>query len=369
MSSCEVAAWATSGAMALSGTPTGPPLVAPGQPASTVAAHLAALGIDRPGVLGERAAHAGLGPNAPWSCGGAMRILPASDGESLALSLPRPEDRLLIPALVEDDVIEEWTAVADWLARTSGEDAEARVHLLGLAGGLVRHRPAPPIPAMTTRPDLRGALVVDLTALWAGPLCGALLGELGAQVIKVESRQRPDGARNGPPAFFESLNGAKRQVQVDLRTEFHELRSLVASADLVLESSRPRALRHLGLDAEEVVASGTSWVSITARGRASDTIGFGDDVAACAGLVGRSDGALLPVGDALADPLTGVLATTLAGAALTGPTATLVDVSMLDASASTLGPTEPHEMEWTGDGWQVTCAHGTFPVTPPGLTR
>ncbi|WP_460794402.1 hypothetical protein [Nocardioides pacificus] len=53
---------------------------------------------------------------------------------------------------------------------------------------------------------------------------------------------------------------------------------------------------------EEVVAAGTSWLSITARGRASDAIGFGDDVAACAGLVVRDGDDLLPVGDASARP-------------------------------------------------------------------
>lgn len=365
MNSCEVAAWAASGAMAISGAPAGPPLVAPGTPASTVAEHLAALGIGRPGLLGERAAIAGLRPNAPWSCGGAMRILRTSDGCSLALSLPRREDRDLVPALVEAVVGDEWTAVAHWSARTRGADTEARVQLLGLAGGLVRHRPSPAVEPAPSTPDLRGALVVDLTALWAGPLCGALLAELGARVVKVESRQRPDGARGGPTEFFDRLNGAKEHLLLDLPEELAQLRSLLASADLVLESSRPRAFRQFGIVAEEIVAGGTSWLSITARGRSSSTIGFGDDVAAAAGLVGRVEETLVPVGDALADPLTGVIAATRACAALSQSTPGLLDISMLEVSCSVLEETEPHEVSADGSGWQVSCPHGTFPVAPP----
>src|SRR5581483_6493598 len=98
-----------------------------------------------------------------------------------------------------------------------------------------------------------------------------------------------------------------------------QLRRLIAQADVVIEASRPRALRQLGIDAEEAVASGTVWVSITAYGRAPGDdllIGFGDDVAAGAGLVARDDRGPLFAGDALADPLTGVQAASAAVTAL-----------------------------------------------------
>ena len=60
--------------------------------------------------------------------------------------------------------------------------------------------------------------MVDLSALWAGPLCGDLLARAGASVVKVESTQRPDGARRGSRAFFDLLNGRKRSVALDLRS-------------------------------------------------------------------------------------------------------------------------------------------------------
>ncbi len=360
--------WAASGAMALTGRGDGPPALGPGRPAVYVHEHLDALGLPTAplsGLLGERAAYAGLARRGPWSCGGAMRVLTTSDGH-LALSLARPEDVALVPALVEDDPTDApWAAVARWAARTTGAEAQDRVHLLGLPGGRVGPPgDVTPRPATVRLPD-RPVTVLDLTGLWAGPLAAHLLRLLGARVIKVESRQRPDGARRGSPAFFSLLDRGKEHVRLDLPREISRLRDLAASADLVLESSRPRALAQLGLDAGEVVAAGTAWVSITARGRASDTIGFGDDVAACAGHVVADGPDLLPVGDALADPLTGVRAAWECVAALDGPPR-LVEVSMLDvARAAAAGGTAEHRVERCDGAWLLETAAGTTPVASP----
>src|SRR6266702_6773412 len=96
--------WAESGAMALTGPAEGPPALAPGAPASALAGALAVFGLltrvrtgsDEPdlpgtGLLGERAALAGLSRRAPRSVGGAFRALRAADGW-LGLSLARPDD-------------------------------------------------------------------------------------------------------------------------------------------------------------------------------------------------------------------------------------------------------------------------------------
>ncbi|GAA3127959.1 hypothetical protein GCM10020255_000720 [Rhodococcus baikonurensis] len=91
------------------------------------------------------------------------------------------------------------------------------------------------------------------------------------------------------------------------------LANLVEKADIVIEASRPRALAGFGLDAETAVAAGTTWVSITAAGRNSPRIGFGDDIAASSGLVAQQHSGLpVFVGDAIADPLAGLLAAALA---------------------------------------------------------
>jgi hypothetical protein len=122
----------------------------------------------------------------------------------------------------------------------------------------------------------------------------------------------------------------------------------------------------MGLVAEEVVAEGTTWLSITARGRASGSVGFGDDVAACAGLVLGDGTDLVPVGDAMADPLTGVVAAVRAVEALRSDHAALLDVAMLEvARDARAGAVEPHEVTLREDGWYVETDDGDAPVLVP----
>ena len=180
-----------------------------------------------------------------------------------------------------------------------------------------QHRPGPRCGG----PDgdaLRGLIVLDLAALWAGPLCAAVLGQLGARVIKVESTGRPDGGRHDP-AMFESLHADNEFETVELESAAGRARlaALLAAADVVIEGSRPRALEQLGIDARAVLAGGRTrvWVSITAHGRSgvrARRVGFGDDVAAAGGLVGWVGDAdrRRPVffADAAADPLSGLTA-------------------------------------------------------------
>jgi len=137
----------------------------------------------------------------------------------------------------------------------------------------------------------------------------------GARVVKVESTRRPDGARNGPAAFFDLLNGGKQSVALDFRTasERAALGRLLDQVDVVVEASRPRALRQLGIDASAWVRgkAGRIWLLITGYGRAapqSGWVAFGDDAAAAAGLSYCVPSALAPlcVADAVADPLAGL---------------------------------------------------------------
>ncbi|MCW2746419.1 MAG: hypothetical protein JWM48_2969 [Mycobacterium sp.] len=395
-----LAAWAASGAMALSGRPDGPPLAAPGDPAGAATAALLVLAgctalrtggaapeLPGAGVLAERAAVAGLRRSGPWSAGGAMRCLPARDGW-LALSLARPEDVELVPALVEDaGPGEAWGAVARWLGGRGAVEAAERAQWLGLPAAAVPDRPGAlrdeqaehrggtvPVLRQTGGPrrERRGRpLVVDLTALWAGPLCAHLLGLAGADVVKVESVHRPDGARRGPAVFYDLLHAGHRSVALDLAAADgrRELGALLARADVVLEASRPRAMAQLGVDPAQLVADGTIWTSITAYGRSgpwAGRVGFGDDVAAAAGLVIRDAGEPLPCGDALADPLTGTWAAAATAAALLGDRGCLLDVSMRDVvAAAAAGTAEPHTVHPTLPGWEVVAADGSRPVAEP----
>lgn len=336
--------WAASGGLALTGRRDGPPLPGTGSPASAVQAaldRLAHLGVrDVPGVqlLGERAALAGLNRNAPWSVGGAFRILPAANGW-FGISLARPSDVESVPALIEGEALDPWAAVASWLRVTSVRTAADRAVLLGLPAGEVPERGVVEshrrsgIVTTVGGPRRRSArpLVVDFSALWAGPLCGHLLGLAGARVIKVEDPTRPDGARRGRPEFYDLLHGGQESVALDFRRQRAALHALVRAADVVIEASRPRALAGLGLAPEPFAAGGGVWVSITAAGRADPLrVGFGDDVAASAALVAWEDGVPCPMGDAVADPLTGVTAAAAALGLLADGRGGVLDVSMLD---------------------------------------
>jgi crotonobetainyl-CoA:carnitine CoA-transferase CaiB-like acyl-CoA transferase len=106
---------------------------------------------------------------------------------------------------------------------------------------------------------LRDVRVVDFTQALSGPYCTLMLADLGADVVKVESRHRGDDARHwGPPfigedaAYFASVNRNKRSVALDLK-DAADLRSameLVAHADVVVENWRPGTATRLGLDAD-----------------------------------------------------------------------------------------------------------------------
>ncbi len=299
--------------------------------------------VDGASLLHERMALTGAVPQGTVSAGGACHLMRAADGW-IAASLPRTSDYELVPALTEAGAGGSWLALHEWAASRRAVDIAERARLLGMAiSRLGESQPALALPPPAAWPVPFGnPLVVDFSALWAGPLCARLLGLAGARVIKVESRDRPDGARRGNAAFYERLHAGHEEVVVEPGTADGgaRLRELVESADIVIEASRPRALAGWGLDADEAVAAGTIWVSITAYGRAQgDRIGFGDDVAAGAGLVEWDAGSTPPqpsfVGDAIADPLTGLAAAVAVVRLVTSGARKrrLLDVSMASAAA------------------------------------
>jgi crotonobetainyl-CoA:carnitine CoA-transferase CaiB-like acyl-CoA transferase len=194
----------------------------------------------------------------------------------------------------------------------------------------------------------RPPLVVDLSSLWAGPLCSHLLQRNGARVIKVESEDRPDAARAGAPEFFDLLNNGKQSVVVDLRTidGRGSLRRLLLAADVVVEASRPRALEQLGVIVDEVMRheSGPDvWVSITGHGRNGDAahrVAFGDDAAVAGGLVVYDERGPCFCADAIADPLSGMVAAAATIDLLQrGRERSLVDVAMAHVARHFAGPT------------------------------
>src|SRR5207245_8203898 len=102
---------------------------------------------------------------------------------------------------------------------------------------------------------LDGLRVLDFTTTIAGPHCGRMLADLGAEVIKIEApegdmmRTRPP-LRNGASTSFGQLNAGKKSIALDLKSPdaVEAVRRLVASADVVVENFRPGVMRRFGLD-------------------------------------------------------------------------------------------------------------------------
>jgi crotonobetainyl-CoA:carnitine CoA-transferase CaiB-like acyl-CoA transferase len=400
--------WAASGAMALTGHAGEPPLgltvpfVGRLDAALAVVRELAAdLGQSSSGaalpssagqLLGERAAALGLTRGGRRSAGRAARLVRAADGW-LAVNLARPDDVDLLPAWLERDVaplaadladedrpaaqegvVRPWAALSAAVAARPAAQLLDRAELLGLpvaslahpataaadpqarargqrfpfAPFLVDGRPPEAMPAargQVARSSRDGGFtVVDLSSLWAGPLCAHLLGLAGGTVVKVEGAGRLDGARTGPAGFYDLLHAGHASVTVDLGTPPGRaaLVRLIETADIVLEASRPRAFDALGIDPASMIRRNPrlTWVSITGYGRTGpwrQRPAFGDDAAVAAGAV-AIDAAGDPVflGDAIADPVTGVLAAAGAFASLATGGGHHVDVALREAVGALL---------------------------------
>ena len=383
--------WARSGVLALTGHRGGRPILPVGAAASwagrmserieqATAGSRGPVRVDGARLLAERAALTGHVRQGRVSPGGSCRLLPTADGWA-AVSCARPDDPSLLGALIGHEADRRLPErLADWLAGHTGAELDERAALLGLAAGAVRPRAAEPVavpPPGRPRP-VEGLLVVDFSALWAGPLCAHLLGLAGARVVKVEVPSRPDGARLGNPDFYDLLHAGHRSVALDPADQGGRaaLQALVRRADIVIEASRPRALARFGLDARAEVERGCTWVSITAYGRSSPRVGFGDDVAAANGLLAL-DAQGLPVfcGDAVADPLTGLAAAALAltepgpGTGTGSGRGVLREVAMADVVAATTvrraGAEGTPVIERSGDEWIVDTGTGRVPVARP----
>ncbi len=356
-------AWQDSGLAGLCGPANGPPLRCDLPLASHADGVMQALNALLPAerriawlgrrLLGIRRLTHPLRRQGAVAPGGSCRLLACADGW-LAVNLAREDDWAMLPAWLEAEGVSDWSAVAAAMRARSCASLLERARWLGLPVALdqLPQQPAPAWYQLEAGGTPRGGAspsaprVLDLTALWAGPLCTQLLRQAGAQVCKIEHPGRPDGARNGPPGFFHALNAGKDELSLDLAQDSDRARFLaeVARADIVVEAFRPRALRQLGIDAQSLVQQhpGLSWVSITGYGRSdpeADWVAFGDDAAVAAGLsalIHQRSGERVICGDAIADPLTGLHAALVAWASYSGGGGHLISVPMRNVVAHCL---------------------------------
>ena len=172
---------------------------------------------------------------------------------------------------------------------------------------------------MNTLP-LDGIKVVDLSRVLAGPHASMTLGDLGAQIIKVERVGSGDDTRGwGPPfapdgqsAYFLSTNRNKLSLAADFTSpqDVALLRALIADADVVIENFLPTALTRYGLDADLLLSQNSKllWCTISGFGPDSARPGYDFVVQAESGwmaITGEPAGAPMKTGVALVDLLTG----------------------------------------------------------------
>ena len=167
---------------------------------------------------------------------------------------------------------------------------------------------------------LKGVKVLDMSRVLAGPLCGMMLGDLGADVIKVERPSWGDESRQwGPPfddrgesAYYLSCNRNKLSIALSLHepTDLTVLRHLIAGADVVLDNFKVGTLERRGIDPLESLSHYPAliWCTITGFGAQSDRPGYDYVVQAESGwmsITGEVEGDPMKTGVALADVLAG----------------------------------------------------------------
>ncbi|HEY4334222.1 MAG TPA: CoA transferase [Ilumatobacteraceae bacterium] len=192
---------------------------------------------------------------------------------------------------------------------------------------VTRPFPSPVPPPVSHSGPLSGILVADFSRVLAGPYAAMTLGDLGADVIKVERPGAGDDTRGwGPPWFegvatyYSSLNRNKRSVTLDLTAESDRALAveLAARADVLVENFRPGTLERFGLGFDQLREAnpGLVYCSITGFGaateEAADLSGYDLMIQAMSGLMsvtGKPDGEPTKVGVALVDHMCALQAT------------------------------------------------------------
>jgi crotonobetainyl-CoA:carnitine CoA-transferase CaiB-like acyl-CoA transferase len=216
---------------------------------------------------------------------------------------------------------------------------------------------AAPNSSESTRGALEGLRVLDLTRILAGPLCTMMLGDMGADVIKVEPPGNGDDTRTwGPPfaekesAYFLGVNRNKRSITLNMAVKPGQdvLAKLIAQCDVLVENFKVGTLEKWGVSNEWLQANAPRVIrcSITGYGSTGPKAGLpGYDfiLQAESGLMsicGESDGAPMKYGVAIVDICTGMLACNAILAGLQARHATgrgqHVEVSLFDSSLAML---------------------------------
>ncbi len=224
------------------------------------------------------------------------------------------------------------------------------------SGKTAPRRASRPAATRGARPPLSGVRVIDMTRVLAGPFCTMTLGDMGAEVIKVEEPGKGDDTRGWPPfvhgeaTYFLSVNRNKKSLTLDLKAPDGQeiLRRLLASADVVVENFRPGTMERLGFGYEALRKANPRLIycSISGFGESGpeahrpgyDLIVQGES--GVMDITGFPDGPPVKVGNSIGDLVAGMAAVQGITLALLSRSQTgrgqKVEIGMLDVMASLL---------------------------------
>ena len=217
----------------------------------------------------------------------------------------------------------------------------------------------------STAGPLSGIRVLDLSRVLAGPYCSMVLGDLGAEVIKVERPSTGDDTRAwGPPwagtesAYYLSANRNKKSLTLDFRHPEAQqiIRELAKTSDVVVENFRPGSLERANIGYEQLreVNPSLVWATITGYGRRgpdAEKPGYDFVIQGEAGIMaitGEPDGEPMKVGVAIVDVTTGLF------------TAVAVCAALRERESSGLGQRVDTNLYASAIGWLVNVASNSL---------
>jgi crotonobetainyl-CoA:carnitine CoA-transferase CaiB-like acyl-CoA transferase len=245
-----------------------------------------------------------------------------------------------------------------------------------------------PSPALANGAlPLAGVRVIDLTRVMTGPYCTMMLGDLGADVVKIELPGKGDDTRawgppfiNGEAAYYLSINRNKRSIALDLKSEGGQaaLWKLIEGADVLVENFSPGAIARLGFGYEAVKARNPKIIFASISGFGQEGPGSGrtaydlivQGMSGIMSVTGEPGGMPTKLGIPIADIGAGMFAAYAIAAALFGRERTgegqYIDVSMLGGQAALL--TYQAGLYFTngetpvalGNAHPIVCPYDTF---------
>jgi len=201
---------------------------------------------------------------------------------------------------------------------------------------------------------LEGIRVLDLTRILSGPYCSMLLGDMGAEIIKLEPWPEGDDSRGNPPfvkeesMYFVSLNRGKRSVVINLKEEAGKatFRKMVKEVDILIENFRPKAMTDFGLDYEKLklINPKLIYCAVSGFGQTGpykDRAAYDSVIQAMGGIMsvtGQPGGIPTRVGTSIGDITAGLFATIGILGALrvveNGGPGQFIDISMMDCQVA-----------------------------------